>query len=140
MKSLLGLFLLCSLLIGCQTTPKPQVNQSAEEANSSRVTPSPPTSPVVVSQIIINLAALDGVEKDSEQVRQMSVLLSSLDKKYPEDSTRIADLTAGAYQQIQTRGKKVRVLNIMKEMLETPNRGNNYSDIIEIYVKEITKE
>lgn len=139
MKKVCVLLFFCWLFVGCQTTPKSQSNQSVQNANIPSATHIPQTSPVAISPQVMTLAGLDGLGKESAEVRQISDLLLSLDNKYPEDSAQIVNLTAEAYRQIQTRGKKVSVLNIMKAMLDTPNRGNNYSDIIDNYVIDATK-
>ncbi len=110
------------------TTPSPLPQASLSEL------PKTPT-PSAPSEMVKNLAIIEGVENNSGKVARISSLLTELDAKYPENSEQIGDMTAGAYDEITKKGQSASIIGIMEAMIEVAESKSKvtYADAVTSY-------
>jgi hypothetical protein len=110
------------------TTPSPSPQASLSELPKT-------LTPSALSEMVKNLAIIEGVENNSQKVTRISSLLTELDAKYPENSEQIGDMTAGAYGEITKKGQSASIISIMEAMIEVAESKSKitYADAVTAY-------
>lgn len=117
-------------------TPSPLIDTATPERFTPEPSPTvPPTEPPAATPtntMTENLAIIEGVEGDAEQVTRIALLLVELDKGYPETEQEIGDLTAKAHAVLADKGKPATIIEIMEEMLKLAGSapGLTYEDAV----------
>lgn len=115
--------------------------QAAEGNTKLEITKNDQVSSVdVTNSLAFKLALLDkngNIKENDILIKRFDYLLMSLDNKYIDSKTQIADKTTAAWQQLRARGVNANLLEIMEGMnsLRDPSRNKmRYHEYLTIYV------
>jgi hypothetical protein len=100
---------------------------------ASETDPLPPPPP----SLEVQLAQVDGVDRDEAKVHRFRSLLKQLDAKFIENPQHIADQTEISEERLKKQGVTESLLTIMEGMnqvFDTPVKNQNYKDYIAAYV------